>query len=51
MTALQEKEECGPARLDRMLTEARNRNTWLGDGSSVPQQQLVRDFGKSAPKP
>ncbi|WP_371617603.1 RNA-guided endonuclease InsQ/TnpB family protein [Streptomyces sp. NBC_00454] len=50
MTALQEKEECGPARLDRMLTEARNRNTWLGDGSSVPQQQLVRDFGKSRTK-
>ncbi|WP_327252474.1 RNA-guided endonuclease InsQ/TnpB family protein [Streptomyces sp. NBC_01244] len=45
-----EDEKCGPARLDRMLTEARNRNTWLGDGSSVPQQQLVRDFGKSRTK-
>ncbi|MGW6704489.1 RNA-guided endonuclease InsQ/TnpB family protein [Streptomyces sp. NPDC054956] len=45
-----ENEECGPARLDKMLTEARNRNTWLGDGSSVPQQQLVRDFGRSRTK-
>ncbi|MFZ3500431.1 RNA-guided endonuclease InsQ/TnpB family protein [Streptomyces sp. 5.8] len=45
-----EDEMCGPARLDKMLTEARNRNTWLGDGSSVPQQQLVRDFGKSRTK-
>ncbi|WP_407839651.1 RNA-guided endonuclease InsQ/TnpB family protein [Streptomyces sp. DSM 116496] len=45
-----EEEKCGPARLDKMLTEARNHNTWLGDGSSVPQQQLVRDFGKSRAK-
>ncbi|WP_407837184.1 RNA-guided endonuclease InsQ/TnpB family protein [Streptomyces sp. DSM 116496] len=45
-----EDEMCGPARLDKMLTQARNRNTWLGDGSSVPQQQLVRDFGKSRAK-
>ncbi|MCP3757107.1 transposase [Streptomyces sp. TBY4] len=45
-----EGENCGPARLDRMLTEARTRNTWLRNGSSVPQQQLVRDFGKSRAK-
>ncbi|MFE4634170.1 RNA-guided endonuclease InsQ/TnpB family protein [Streptomyces sp. NPDC056773] len=45
-----ENEKCGPVRLDRMLTEARNHNTWLGDGSSVPQQQAVRDFGKSRAK-
>ncbi|MFZ3500012.1 RNA-guided endonuclease InsQ/TnpB family protein [Streptomyces sp. 5.8] len=45
-----EEEKCGPARLDRMLTDARNRNAWLRDGSSVPQQQLVRDFGKSRAK-
>ncbi|MCY0935894.1 RNA-guided endonuclease InsQ/TnpB family protein [Streptomyces sp. H34-S4] len=45
-----EDEKCGPARLDKMLTEARNHNTWLGEGSSVPQQQLVRDFGKSRAK-
>ncbi|WP_330295901.1 RNA-guided endonuclease InsQ/TnpB family protein [Streptomyces sp. NBC_00503] len=43
-------EECGPARLDKMLTEARTTNTWLREGSSVPQQQLVRDFGKSRTK-
>ncbi|MCY0932637.1 RNA-guided endonuclease InsQ/TnpB family protein [Streptomyces sp. H34-S4] len=45
-----EDEKCGPARLDKMLTEARSHNTWLRDGSSVPQQQLVRDFGKSRAK-
>ncbi|MCX5405009.1 transposase [Streptomyces sp. NBC_00335] len=45
-----ENEKCGPARLDTMLTEARSRNTWLGEGSSVPQQQLIRDFGKSRAK-
>ncbi|MBT2468242.1 transposase [Streptomyces sp. ISL-66] len=45
-----EDDKCGPARLDKMLTEARNHNPWLGDGSSVPQQQLVRDFGKSRAK-
>ncbi|MDD9378428.1 transposase [Streptomyces sp. ZAF1911] len=45
-----EGERCGPARLDKMLTEVRNHNAWLGDGSSVPQQQLVRDFGKSRAK-
>ncbi|MFZ3496917.1 RNA-guided endonuclease InsQ/TnpB family protein [Streptomyces sp. 5.8] len=45
-----EEEECGPARLDRMPTEARTMNPWLRGGSSVPQQQLVRDFGKSRTK-
>ncbi|MGW1870218.1 RNA-guided endonuclease InsQ/TnpB family protein [Streptomyces mauvecolor] len=43
-------EKCGPARLDRMLTEARVANAWLRQGSSVPQQQLIRDFGKSRAK-
>ncbi|MFF2790468.1 RNA-guided endonuclease InsQ/TnpB family protein [Streptomyces sp. NPDC058049] len=42
-----DKRTCGPAQLDKMLTEARTKNTWLRDGSSVPQQQLIRDFGKS----
>jgi putative transposase len=42
--------ECGPARLDKMLTEARARTPWLAEGSSVPQQQLIRDFGKSRAK-
>ncbi|MDI3405590.1 RNA-guided endonuclease InsQ/TnpB family protein [Streptomyces cavernicola] len=45
-----EKLACGPARLDRMLTEARKSTAWLRAGSSVPQQQLIRDFGKSRAK-
>ena len=43
-------EECGPARLDRMLTQARAITPWLAEGASVPQQQLIRDFGKSRAK-
>jgi len=43
-------EICGPARLDKMLTEARAGTPWLAEGSSVPQQQLIRDFGKSRAK-
>lgn len=38
---------CGPAQLDKMLTEARARMPWLHDGASVPQQQIIRDFTKS----
>lgn len=45
-----EDEECGSARLDKMLTQARAANGWLRKGSSVPQQQLIRDFGKSRAK-
>jgi putative transposase len=44
------KRTCGPAQLDRMLTEARARTPWLREGSSVPQQQIIRDFGKSRAK-
>ncbi|WP_053846625.1 RNA-guided endonuclease TnpB family protein [Streptomyces sp. NRRL B-24085] len=43
-------EKCGPARLDRMLTEARAVTPWLAEGASVPQQQMIRDFGKSRTK-
>ncbi|MGP3979694.1 RNA-guided endonuclease InsQ/TnpB family protein [Streptomyces sp. KR80] len=43
-------EKCGPARLDKMLTEARSATPWLREGSSVPQQQVVRDFGRSRAK-
>ncbi|MEY9838946.1 RNA-guided endonuclease InsQ/TnpB family protein [Streptacidiphilus sp. EB103A] len=43
-------EPCGPARLDKMLTEARTVMAWLREGSSVPQQQLIRDFAKSRAK-
>ncbi|MFC3572178.1 RNA-guided endonuclease InsQ/TnpB family protein [Streptomyces yaanensis] len=43
-------EKCGPARLDKMLTQARAVTPWLAEGSSVPQQQLIRDFGTSRAK-
>ncbi|MFE0424360.1 RNA-guided endonuclease InsQ/TnpB family protein [Streptomyces sp. NPDC058953] len=42
-----EKATCGPARLDKMLTGARRSMSWLRGGSSVPQQQIVRDFARS----
>lgn len=41
---------CGPAQLDKMLTGARRANPWLREGSSVPQQQIIRDFGRSRAK-
>ncbi|RZB18613.1 transposase [Streptomyces sp. F001] len=44
------KQTCGPAQLDRMLTQARTRTPWLREGSSVPQQQIIRDFGRSRAK-
>jgi putative transposase len=45
-----EKLTCGPAQLDRLLTEARRTIPWLREGSSVVQQQVVRDFGRSRAK-
>ncbi|MBW5484213.1 transposase [Streptomyces bambusae] len=48
--AYRDKEDCGPARLDNMLTQARTVNSWLREGSSVPQQQIIRDFAKSRAK-
>ncbi len=42
-----QKATCGPAQLDRMLTDARARTPWLREGASVPQQQVIRDFGRS----
>ncbi|MCX5093565.1 transposase [Streptomyces sp. NBC_00365] len=45
-----EKRTCGPAQLDRMLTVARERTPWLREGSSVVQQQVIRDFGRSRAK-
>ncbi|MCX4445988.1 transposase [Streptomyces sp. NBC_01789] len=42
-----EKTTCGPAQLDRLLTEARQSMAWLRAGASVPQQQTIRDFAKS----
>ncbi|MGW4302905.1 RNA-guided endonuclease InsQ/TnpB family protein [Streptomyces sp. NPDC004646] len=44
------KTTCGPAQLDKMLTEARTAMGWLREGSSVPQQQAIRDFGRSRAK-
>ncbi|RNF82709.1 RNA-guided endonuclease InsQ/TnpB family protein [Streptomyces botrytidirepellens] len=49
-TSTGQKATCGPAQLDRMLTEARQRTPWLREGSSVPQQQIIRDFGRSRAK-
>ncbi|MGW1065091.1 RNA-guided endonuclease InsQ/TnpB family protein [Streptomyces aureus] len=45
-----EKTTCGPAQLDKLLTEARAATAWLREGASVPQQQTVRDFAKSRAK-
>jgi putative transposase len=45
-----DKLTCGPAQLDKMLTEARAKLPWLGEGASVPQQQMIRDFAKSRSK-
>jgi putative transposase len=44
------KEDCGPARLDKMLTGRRAGHEWLRAGGSVPQQQIIRDFAKSRAK-
>ncbi|MDV7223559.1 RNA-guided endonuclease InsQ/TnpB family protein [Streptomyces prunicolor] len=45
-----DKATCGPAQLDKMLTSARQAMSWLREGSSVPQQQIIRDFGRSRAK-
>ncbi|MEV8567085.1 transposase [Streptomyces sp. NPDC051322] len=45
-----DKLTCGPAQLDKILTEARAKLPWLRDGASVPQQQIIRDFAKSRSK-
>ncbi|MFJ9846378.1 RNA-guided endonuclease InsQ/TnpB family protein [Kitasatospora sp. NPDC101155] len=45
-----DKVTCGPAELDKMLTSARADMVWLREGSSVPQQQIIRDFAKSRAK-
>jgi putative transposase len=42
--------ECGPARLDLMLTVWRAQYEWLRIGASVPQQQIIRDFGRARAK-
>jgi putative transposase len=43
-------EKCGTARLDKLLTGWRGEHDWLAEGSSVAQQQTVRDFGGARAK-
>ncbi|ARF58021.1 RNA-guided endonuclease InsQ/TnpB family protein [Streptomyces gilvosporeus] len=45
-----EKQTCGPVQLAAMLTDARARTPWLAEGACVPQQQLIRGFGRSRAK-
>jgi putative transposase len=42
--------ECGPAQLDKRLTRWRAEHEWLAVGSSVVQQQTIRDFGRARAK-
>ncbi|MGH3642696.1 MAG: RNA-guided endonuclease InsQ/TnpB family protein [Mycobacterium sp.] len=44
------KMECGPAQLDKRLTGWRGEYEWLAAGSSVAQQQTIRDFGRARAK-
>jgi len=44
------RENCGPAHLDKQLTQWRATTKWLRAGASVPQQQTIRDFAKSRTK-
>ena len=44
------RKECGPAWLDKQLTQWRTTTKWLRAGASVPQQQTIRDFAKSRTK-
>nr|WP_328808374.1 transposase [Nonomuraea montanisoli] len=48
--AHQARLECGPARLDKLLTGWRAEHEWLAGGASVPQQQIIRDFARSRTK-
>lgn len=45
-----DKRTCGPAQLGRRLTSWRAEHSWLRAGSSVPQQQVIRDFAKARVK-
>jgi len=42
--------QCGPAHLDKRLTGWRAEHEWLSAGSSVAQQQTIRDFGRARAK-
>ncbi|MFJ5992256.1 RNA-guided endonuclease InsQ/TnpB family protein [Lentzea sp. NPDC092896] len=41
---------CGPAQLDKLLTGWRAGHVWLRAGSSVAEQQVIREFGASRAK-
>ena len=43
-------EKVGPAMLDKMCTQWRADNQWLRAGASIPQKQIIRDFGRSRAK-
>lgn len=49
-----EGEQCGAATLDKELTDWRNTDAtwsaWLAAGSTVPQQQAIRDFAAARAK-
>lgn len=48
--AYRDRRECGAGILDLLLTGWRAEHDWLRSGSSVPQQQIIRDFGRSRAK-
>lgn len=45
-----ESETCGPALMSAELTDWRGAKEWLGGGSCVPQQQIIRDWGRARAK-
>ena len=47
---LDDPRTCGPAQLDKLLTGWRAEHGWLRAGSSVAQQQVIRDFGVARAK-
>ena len=49
-SSIEHKVTCGPAQLDKALTTWRIDLEWLRAGSSVPQQQAIRDFGRARAK-
>ncbi|TCC39806.1 RNA-guided endonuclease InsQ/TnpB family protein [Kribbella sindirgiensis] len=49
-SAYERGENIGPATLDKMCTQWRADNAWLRAGASIPQKQIIRDFGKSRAK-
>ncbi|WP_427890953.1 RNA-guided endonuclease InsQ/TnpB family protein [Kribbella sp. GL6] len=48
--AYERGQRIGPAALDKMCTAWRAEHAWLRAGASLPQKQIIRDFGKSRAK-